>query len=112
MRQGFFYFVASHRFRQDRIDEYPQLFLYRSVDGFIMVNARWHSERSIPVVTVSSQHSVKQVTSIVIDHPRAVAVAWQHLIKLGHRKIAFIKASPANVDAAIHSCYKLRSKPI
>jgi DNA-binding LacI/PurR family transcriptional regulator len=38
MHEGYFYFVASHRFRQDLIDEYPQLFLYRSVDGLIVVN--------------------------------------------------------------------------
>jgi DNA-binding LacI/PurR family transcriptional regulator len=101
MQQGYFYFVASHRFRQDLIDEYPQLFLYRSVDGFIVVNAPWHSELSIPVVTVSSQHSVKQVTSIVIDHPRAVEVALQHLVKLGHRKIAFIKGQAFAPDAEV-----------
>lgn len=66
-----------------------------------MVNALWHSELSIPVVTVSSQHSVKQVTSIVIDHPRAVEVALQHLVKLGHRKIAFIKGQAFVPDAEV-----------
>jgi DNA-binding LacI/PurR family transcriptional regulator len=86
MQQGYFYFVASHRFRQDLIDQYPQLFLYRSIDGLIVVNAPWHSELNIPFVTVSSQHRVKQVTSIVIDHPRAVEVALQHLVKHQHKR--------------------------
>jgi DNA-binding LacI/PurR family transcriptional regulator len=101
MHEGYFYFVASHRFRQDLIDEYPQLFLYRSVDGLIVVNAPWHCELSIPVVTVSSHHSVKHVTSIVIDHHRAVEVALQHLVKLGHRKIAFIKGQAFVPDAEV-----------
>jgi DNA-binding LacI/PurR family transcriptional regulator len=52
-------------------------------------------------VTISSHHSVKQVTSIVIDHHRAVEVALQHLVKLGHRKIAFIKGQPFVPDAEV-----------
>jgi DNA-binding LacI/PurR family transcriptional regulator len=91
LQEGYFYFVASHRFKQDLIDEYPQLFLHRSVDGLIVVNTPWHLDLPVPVVTVSSHHAVKGVTSIVLDHYRAAEVALQHLVELGHRKIAFIK---------------------
>jgi DNA-binding LacI/PurR family transcriptional regulator len=90
-QEGYFYFVASHRFKQDLIDEYPQLFLHRSVDGLIVVNTPWHLDLPVPVVTVSSHHTVKGVTSIVLDHYRAAEVALRHLVELGHRNIAFIK---------------------
>jgi LacI family transcriptional regulator len=101
MQAGYFYLVASHRFRQDLIDEYPQLFLYRSVDGLIVVNAPWHRNLDIPVVTVSSHHSLKNVTSIVLDHHRAAEVALHHLVELGHRKIAFIKGQEFVPDTAV-----------
>jgi len=35
LQEGYFYFVASHRHRADLIDEYPRMFLERSVDGLI-----------------------------------------------------------------------------
>src|SRR5436309_8868034 len=38
LQEGYFYFVASHRFRQDLVDEYGQMFLHRSCDGLIVVN--------------------------------------------------------------------------
>src|ERR1700736_1909358 len=44
LQDGYFYFVASHRFRPDLIDEYPRMFLYRSVDGLIVINTAWHRD--------------------------------------------------------------------
>src|SRR5437764_10917930 len=44
LREGYFYFVASHRHRADLIDEYPRLFLDRSVDGLIAVDTPWHHD--------------------------------------------------------------------
>lgn len=91
LREGYFYLVASHRFRQDLIDEYAQIFMHRSVDGLIVVNTRWQQELPIPVVTVSSHDAVPGVTGIVLDHRRAAHVALRHLVELGHRRIAVIK---------------------
>ena len=91
LQEGYFYIVASHRFRMDLIDEYPQLFQHRSVDGLIVVNTPWHLELPVPVVTVSSHHSVKGVTRILLDHRRAAVIALRHLVHLGHRQIAVIK---------------------
>jgi DNA-binding LacI/PurR family transcriptional regulator len=101
LQEGYFYFVASHRFRPDLIDEYPQLFLHRSVDGLIVVNAPWHLELTVPVVTVSSHHQVKGVTSILLDHHRAAELALHHLWMLGHRDIAFIKGQPFVPDTQV-----------
>src|ERR1700742_2816428 len=35
IEEGYFYFIASHRRRADLLEEYPNLLLSRSVDGFI-----------------------------------------------------------------------------
>jgi len=101
LQEGYFYFVVSHRHRADLIDEYPRLFLERSVDGLIAVDTPWSLSLSVPVVTVSGHNQVKGVTNIVLDHVRAAEVALKHLAQLGHRQIAFIKGQEFSSDTEV-----------
>jgi DNA-binding LacI/PurR family transcriptional regulator len=101
LQEGYFYFVVSHRHRADLIDEYPRLFLERSVDGLIAVDTPWELSLNIPVVTVSGHNQVKGVTNIVLDHLHAAEVALKHLVQLGHRQIAFIKGQEFSSDTQI-----------
>ena len=101
LQEGYFYFVVSHRHRADLIDEYPRLFLERSVDGLIAVDTPWTLSSSIPVVTVSGHNQVKGVTNIVLDHAQAAKLALRHLWQLGHRQIAFIKGQEFSSDTEV-----------
>src|SRR6202161_4690566 len=101
LQEGYFYFVASHRHRSDLIDEYPRLFLERSIDGLIAVDTPWTLVLDVPVVTVSGHNQVKGVVNIVLDHKRAAEVALKHLLHLGHRQIAFIKGQEFSSDTHI-----------
>jgi LacI family transcriptional regulator len=101
LRDGYFYFVASHRHRPDLIEEYTELFLDRAVDGLIVVSTPWNRTLRIPVATVSCHHSVEGATTIVLDHRRAAEVALKHLIKLGHRRVAFIKGQAFVPDTEV-----------
>lgn len=101
LQEGYFYFVASHRHREDLIDEYPRMLLERSVDGFIAVDTPWHANLAVPVVTVSGHNGMKNVTNVVLDHHRAAELALTHLLKLGHRHIAFIKGQEFSSDTAV-----------
>ncbi len=101
LQEGYFYFVASHRHLKDLIDEYPRLLLARSVDGMIAVDTPCQSELPIPVAAVSGHDRTIGVTNIVLDHDRAAELALQHLQKLGHQKIAFIKGQEFSSDTAI-----------
>lgn len=101
LQEGYFYFVASHRHRADLIDEYPRMFLERSVDGLIAVDTPWHLNLPVPVVTVSGHNEVKGVTNIVLNHERAAEVALKHLSHLGHRHIAFIKGQEFSSDTEV-----------
>lgn len=101
LQEGYFYFVASHRHRTDLIDEYPRLFLERSVDGLIGVDTPWSLSLPIPVVTVSGHNHVKGVTNVVLDHAHAAEVALKHLFHLGHRQIAFIKGQEFSSDTEV-----------
>lgn len=100
LREGYFYFVASHRHLKDLIDEYPRLLLARSVDGIIAVDTPWQSELSIPVATVSGQTRTNGITSVVLDHDHAAELALSHLQELGHTRIAFIKGQEFSSDTA------------
>ena len=101
LQEGYFYFVVSHRHRADLIDEYPRLFLQRSVDGLIAVDTPWSISLKVPVVTVSGHNQVKGVTNVVLDHVRAAELAIKHLAELGHRQIAFIKGQEFSSDTDI-----------
>jgi DNA-binding LacI/PurR family transcriptional regulator len=96
LKQRYFYLVVSHHFRRDLIEEYIQVFQDRAVDGLIVLCAPWHISLPLPVATISSHHTVKGTTSVLLDHDRAIELALGHLVGLGHRKIAFIKGT-ANV---------------
>lgn len=102
LQEGYFYFVASHRHRPDLIDEYPKMLLARSVDGLVALDTPWtHADLPIPAVTVSGHSEVKGVTNIVLDHRRAAQMALEHLHKLGHRQIAFIKGQEFSSDTSV-----------
>jgi len=101
VQAGYFYFVASHHFRPDLIEEYAQLFQHRSVDGLIAVCTPWNLNLPIPVATISSHHSIPGVTRILLDHHRAAEIALQHLVDLGHRQIAFIKGQDFVPDTEV-----------
>jgi LacI family transcriptional regulator len=101
LQEGYFYFVASHRHRPDLIDEYPRMFLERSVDGLIAVDTPWHFNLSVPVVTVSGHNDVKGVTNIVLNHQKAAEVALKHLIHLGHHHIAYMKGQEFSSDTEV-----------
>ncbi len=101
LQEGYFYFVVSHRHRADLIDEYPRLFVERSIDGLIAVDTPWKLSLSVPVVTVSGHNKVRGVTNVVLNHVTAAEIALQHLADLGHRRIAFIKGQEFSSDTAV-----------
>jgi DNA-binding LacI/PurR family transcriptional regulator len=101
LQAGYLYFVASHRHREDLIDEYPKLLLARAVDGLIAIDTPCNRPLPVPVVAVSGHRHIDGVTNIVLNHERAAFLALDHLKSLGHRRIAFIKGQAFSSDTAI-----------
>jgi DNA-binding LacI/PurR family transcriptional regulator len=101
LQEGYFYFVVSHRHRDELIEEYPLLLQQRAVEGLIAVDTAITGAAQVPLVAVSGHREVPGVTNIVLDHARAAALAMEHLTKLGHRQIAFIKGQEFSSDTAI-----------
>ena len=101
LQEGYFYFVVSHRHRDELIEEYPLMLQQRAVEGLIAVDTAITSASQVPLVAVSGHRELPGVTNIVLDHARAAALAMEHLAKLGHRRIAFIKGQAFSSDTAI-----------
>jgi DNA-binding LacI/PurR family transcriptional regulator len=98
LREGYFYFVASHRGQKDLIQEYPRLLIDRAVEGVILINTPIMRGFSVPVVTISGHRRVQGVTNIAVDNKKAAFLALEHLAKLGHKRIAFFKGHPGSAD--------------
>jgi LacI family transcriptional regulator len=98
LQSGYLYFVASHRHRPDLILEYPRLLLDRSVEGLIAIDTPCSRRMPVPVVAVSGHGTTPGVTNLVLDHAQAARLALEHLVQLGHRRIAFIKGQAFSSD--------------
>ncbi len=101
LQEGYFYFVVSHRHRNDLVEEYPRLLQERAVEGLIAVDTACQEGMPIPVVAVSGHRDMPGVTNIMLNHDRAAGLALEHLAKLGHQKIAFIKGQAFSSDTEI-----------
>lgn len=99
IEEGYFYFIASHRRRQDLQEEYPRLLLDRSVEGFIAIDTMLNHELPVPVVAVAGHRKIPGVTNVVLDQVRAGELILRHLYQLGHRKIAFMRGGSHSSDA-------------
>jgi DNA-binding LacI/PurR family transcriptional regulator len=98
---GFFYFVVSHHHREELLRDYPALLLSRAVEGIIAVDSALDAELPVPVVAVSGHLRSPWILNIELDHTLAARFALEHLQKLGHRKIAFIKGQSFSSDTEI-----------
>ena len=98
LKDGFFYFVVSHRHRDDLLRDYPRLMLSRSVEGIIAVDTHIEEELHIPQVAVSGHLRRPGVINIELDHAQAAHMALSHLKSLGHTKIGFIKGQAFSSD--------------
>jgi LacI family transcriptional regulator len=98
---GFFYFVVSHHHRAELLRDYPALLLSRAVEGIIAVDSALDIELPIPIVAVSGHLRSPSILNIELDHALAARYALEHLQRLGHRRIAFIKGQSFSSDTEI-----------
>lgn len=98
LKDGFFYFVVSHRHRAELLEGYPRMLLSRAVEGIIAVDTEINRQLPVPVVAISGHKQSNGSVRIELDHDKAAHLALAHLKELGHRKIAFIKGQVFSSD--------------
>lgn len=101
LQEGYFYFVMSHRHKDDLIEEYPGLLQERGVEGLIFVDTTCNAAISVPAVAISGHRHVEGVTNITLNHARAARLALDYLADCGHRQIAFIKGQAFSSDTEV-----------
>ena len=99
--EGYFYLTASHLHREDLLEHHPQMLIERQVEGIIAVDTPIRFNPTLPIVNVSGHDKIEGVTNIVLNHESAAKLGIEHLYKLGHRKIAFIKGQDFSSDTEI-----------
>lgn len=99
MKEGYFFFTAHHRHREDLVEQYPRLLGARGVEGFLAIDTHLTEKPTLPTVTVAGHTSMPGVSNIVLDHDRAAELALGHLARAGHRKIAFMRGQAFSSDS-------------
>lgn len=100
LKDGYFYFVVSHRHRTDLLEGYPRMMLSRSVEGIIAIDTPIEEELPVPLVAVSGHRRRPGVINIELHHEQAAHLALEHLQSLGHKRIAFIKGQAFSSDTS------------
>jgi LacI family transcriptional regulator len=96
-------------------EQYLQMLLRRRVDGILLVPAcsepasiRLIKKQGIPVVVIDRQVPNVEVDIVRADSEEGACRLTQHLVSLGHRRIAML-AGPKSVSTAvdrIHGCLR------
>jgi DNA-binding LacI/PurR family transcriptional regulator len=98
-QHNYFFLTVIHRHDASMLREYSQLLLERGVEGFITVDTSLQEALPLPTVSVAGHRTLQGVTNIILDQERGARVALEHLLALGHRKIAFMKGQSFSSDA-------------
>lgn len=100
-KHNFFFLTVAHRHDKKLLATYSDMLTQRGVEGFITVDTILPDVPPLPTVAVAGHRRIKRVTNIVLDHHRAASLALQHLVDLGHQRIAFMKGSTASSDTDV-----------
>jgi len=94
---GYSVFVANCMADPEREIRVVDSFQERRVDGILVTSSRVGalympllSQLKVPIVLINNQHPSEFVHSVTIDNIPASRKAVQHLVELGHQRIAYI----------------------
>jgi len=97
-------FLADAHNETHRFERYLEMLLDRRVEGLIIV-ANWLvtdikllgdlTERQVPTVVAGREVASELGSTVSVDNEAGAAVALEHLYKLGHREIAFLRGPKA-----------------
>src|SRR5215471_9119223 len=100
-------FTDAHN-QRNRFERYLEMVLERHVEALIVV-ANWlfvdihlladFGKKNIPAATIGWELPGDTVSSVMVDNEAGGRLALEHLHKLGHRKIAYIRGPKTLIDS-------------
>ncbi len=97
-------FLADAHNETHRFERYLEMLLDRRVEGLIIV-ANWLvtdiklladlTERQVPTVVAGREVGFELASTVSVDNEAGAATALEHLCRLGHREIAFLRGPKA-----------------
>jgi LacI family transcriptional regulator len=92
-----------------RFERYLEMLLGRRIEGLIVL-ANWLfvdiqvladlAKKSIPTAMIGCELKTDTISSVIVDNEAGGRLAIEHLYKLGHRKVAFIRGPRTLADSA------------
>ncbi len=98
-QKDYFFVTGVHRHDRELFDRYSRLLLQRGAEGIITVDFNLAHSFPVPAVSIPGHIENEGVTNIVLDHRHAAELALQHLVELGHTKIAILRGHPESADS-------------
>ena len=104
--RGYDFLLSDIQNNREKEKFYLGLFMQKKVDGILFVGATNEledegiimlRENGIPVVLTEREVQQHNVPSILVDNVKGAYLATEHLIKQGHKRIAFITGPLGNV---------------
>lgn len=99
MREGYFFFTAHHRHREDLVLEYPQMLDSRGAEGILAIDTHLKIVPRSPTIAIAGHVHLPGVTNITLNHYKAAELSLVHLYKLGHRHMAYIRGQDISSDS-------------
>jgi LacI family transcriptional regulator len=96
---GYFFLTVIHRHDPQMLRDNSRLLVERGAEGFITVDTSLEEPPVLPTVSVAGHRKLPGVTNVILDQETGIRVALEHLVKLGHTKIAFMKGQSFSSDS-------------
>lgn len=106
LEKDFYYFIGSHRHQPAFIERYTRFFMERCVEGILSIDTPEKHQTFLPVVSISGHDDTEGATNIILNHETAAMMAVEHLVNLGHKKIAIIKGQEFSSDTEVR-CFSI-----
>lgn len=104
--RGYSILLGSAAYDEGRSTHYLDLMVDRRVDGVIIASSqisdeswRWLLASPVPAVVVNAEPTGLPVHVITSDNEGGAMLAVEHLLGLGHRRIAYVQGSPTYTAA-------------
>jgi LacI family transcriptional regulator len=99
-QRKYIFLTVVHRHNAELLKQYLEVLRVRGAEGIISIDTVITSPLALPLVAIPGYSALPGVHNIVLDHHRAAKMALEHLIGLGHRRIAVFRGQKLSADSA------------